>query len=103
MTIQIITSTYLTITKQVRRSWRERLFTHPWRPWVSHKEVQVPDPYAYRLCPNRDIYVVHPAMAKPFEEFLTILDARRTRLPTPRPPTPSETAKRRKERHSGKD
>ncbi len=27
------------LTKQVRRTWRERLLTSPWRPWRKTKEV----------------------------------------------------------------
>jgi hypothetical protein len=31
---------------EVGRTWRERLFTRPWRPWVKYKEVMRPT-----LCP----------------------------------------------------
>lgn len=27
-------------TKTVRRSWRDRFFTFPWRPWVATKQVR---------------------------------------------------------------
>lgn len=91
MTIQIITSTHLTVSSQVRRSWGERLFSRPWQPWVSHKEVRIPDPYAYRLYPNRDIYIVHPRLAGDFAKLAATvnIDGRRAHLPTPRPPTPT--------------
>lgn len=29
-----------TITSHARRNWRERLFSWPWRPWVSTKPVE---------------------------------------------------------------
>lgn len=32
------------VTRLLRRSWRERLFTLPWRPFVKTKTVQVPNP-----------------------------------------------------------
>ena len=31
----------------VRRGWRERLFTLPWVPLVTHKEIQNPDAPAH--------------------------------------------------------
>lgn len=34
-------------TLVVRRSWRERLFTLPWVPTVTHKEIQNPDAPAH--------------------------------------------------------
>lgn len=44
----IYTSPHLPIyekrTITVKRSWRERLFSRPWRPWMKMKEIEVEDP-----------------------------------------------------------
>ena len=61
--LPIMSSVYLTIPveSEVRRTWLERLFTWPWRPWIETKVVseQVPDPKLYQL-PN-GIVIGHPA------------------------------------------
>lgn len=45
----------------IKRSWKERLFSLPWRPWVKTKVIRVPNykPAIYRVG-NRFIY--HPAL-----------------------------------------
>jgi len=54
---------YETKTRSVRRSWRERLFTRPWRPWIATKTI------SYRV-PSECIYVMddkivcHPSVAE---------------------------------------
>ena len=47
---------------QVPRTWRERLLTWPWKPWVSTKPQQTfkPDPRFYVV--NGDTIVMHPDM-----------------------------------------
>lgn len=47
---------------QVPRTWRERLLTWPWKPWVSTKPHQTfkPDPRFYVV--NGDTIVMHPDM-----------------------------------------
>lgn len=47
--------------EQVRRTWRERWTTWPWRPWVATKTVvpQVPDDQVYQV---RGAFVMHPAV-----------------------------------------
>ncbi len=37
--VRILESNHLTITRSVpvRRTWRERLLTRPWRPWVARR------------------------------------------------------------------
>jgi len=37
----------LTKKERVPRSWRERLFSLPWRPWRSWKMIEVPDDRIY--------------------------------------------------------
>ena len=45
----------------VKRSWRERIFSRPWRPLQRTKEIIrfVPDPYVY-LIRDRNIIIAHP-------------------------------------------
>jgi hypothetical protein len=47
--IPIITNPYLTESKVVPRSWKERLFSWPWRPLVKTKTIQVPDDKVYLI------------------------------------------------------
>ena len=61
--MQLLESAYMTVTKEttVKRSWRERLLSRPWRPWKTTKIVvsQEPDPNLYRI--GRTQIVGHPA------------------------------------------
>ena len=62
--VEVITSVWLTESGepvQVRRSWRERLFSRPWRPLRRTRTFvpQVPSKHAYRM---GDRIVMHPAM-----------------------------------------
>lgn len=62
---RVITSEYLTEPGEpieVRRSWRERLFSRPWQPRKRTRTVipQVPSRQA-SIMPNGTI-VIHPAM-----------------------------------------
>lgn len=49
--IHVIESEFLTKTEERprQRTWRKRLFSHPWRPWraMGVEYVQVPDPNLY--------------------------------------------------------
>ena len=49
--IRVIESELLTTTEESlrQRTWRERLFSRPWRPWraTATESVQVPDPNLY--------------------------------------------------------
>lgn len=44
-----------------RRSWKERLFSRPWTPWVAEKTIMVPNykPAIYRV---GDRIIYHPAL-----------------------------------------
>ncbi len=46
---------------QVRRSWRERLWSWPWRPWRATKTIvpQVPSKSFYLI--GNDTVLCHPA------------------------------------------
>lgn len=72
----VVTSPFVTVTRTIRRqrSWRERLFSRPWRPTRKWRMVTetVPDPSIYILNGRggyRYIYC-HPATAKRLEELL---------------------------------
>lgn len=63
MGITLLESEFFTIPKKqiVNRSWRERLLSWPWRPWITEKEIEirVPDTNLYRM--NSHTFVGHPA------------------------------------------
>lgn len=42
-------SLFMTKTEEYKRSWRERLWSWPWRPWRSH---------AYREIPSDEVYMM---------------------------------------------
>lgn len=41
----VLTDAFINDYDTVERTWRERLFTRPWRPWVSTKRVYAPKFY----------------------------------------------------------
>jgi hypothetical protein len=70
-TVRVIESEYMvdTETVTVRRSWRERLFSLPWRPLTATKQETrtTPRPSALQLR-NGDL-IVHPHFAKILSEL----------------------------------
>lgn len=62
---QIIESNHLTIPvdKIVNRSWIERLFSWPWKPWIKTKLIteRHPDPNIYKI-DNK--IICHPTIAQ---------------------------------------
>lgn len=67
--LKIIESRYLTEAGEpyeVRRSWQERLFSHPWHPWHATKIItpQVPMKGGYRLAGG--VVVMHPDTLRTF-------------------------------------
>ena len=65
--LRVIESVYLTEAGepyQVRRSWKERLFSRPWKPLQRTRMVvpQVPMKGGYRL--GNDTIVMHPDMIR---------------------------------------
>jgi hypothetical protein len=73
--IQIIESVHLTVTveKTVKRTWRERMFTWPWKPWEDTKTIQVqePDPKFYVMTQHGSRTIVcHPARAAQLRDEL---------------------------------
>lgn len=67
----IVTDPHLTKTAvvEVRRTWRERLFSRPWRPWERTKFVtrQVPDDTVYFI---RGRIVCHPIVRSQMERVI---------------------------------
>ncbi|HEC64245.1 MAG TPA: hypothetical protein ENI23_03020 [bacterium] len=66
--LKIIEDKSLTIpdgTITVTRSWKERLFTRPWKPWVATKEIFniIPNPELFYI-KDRGIVLAHPVTAK---------------------------------------
>lgn len=49
--INVVVSDNMTHTKRVRRTWRERWFSRPWRPWQRFKAV--PDKPKFLLVGSR--------------------------------------------------
>lgn len=60
--VPVVLSRYLTIAGEpvtAPRTWRQRLFSRPWRPWVATYTYtpQVPDPKVVRC---GQMFVMHP-------------------------------------------
>ena len=51
-------------TRAMRRTWRERLFSRPWRPWRKHRTEQVPkeEIYVLDLDDHRRAIIAHPSV-----------------------------------------
>lgn len=73
--IPVIETPYAVTSEEVDRTWRERLFSWPWRPWVRTKFVNKPAIYVFSpslygevsrrgggLAGLRDAIIVHPAL-----------------------------------------
>ena len=85
--IQIKTDNFLHSTITVNRTWKERLFSWPWEPWVKIKYRVIPDPNLYAMSAlgyvhgermNSTVYICHPAT---FEKLMrTIRDDRKSNL-----------------------
>lgn len=43
--MKIIIDKHVSDYDQIKRTWKERLFSRPWRPWVSKKSVHNPKIY----------------------------------------------------------
>lgn len=61
--MRVIESVYLTQASEpvlVQRTWGERLFSRPWRPWSSTKLVSTTIPYRGFYKVGNDTIVIHP-------------------------------------------
>lgn len=54
----------------VRRSWRERLFSRPWRPWISTKVIEVDDPETPVVWMVDRRLMMHPAVKDKFASYI---------------------------------
>lgn len=61
----VLESPFAVTEKEVRRTWRERLFSRPWRPWVATKKVQQPTVFlgSTGYFNEWSAIVVHPNLA----------------------------------------
>jgi hypothetical protein len=55
---KVIESRHMVVTEAIQRTWRERLFSRPWRPWRKTRIICKPDPNVYIL--DESQIVVHP-------------------------------------------
>lgn len=62
---KILTSEYLADT--VLRTWKERLFSWPWRPWKKTKKVPFNEVFLW----NGDTIICHPSME---QGIITLLE-----------------------------
>jgi hypothetical protein len=70
--LRIVESEWLTVTRStlVTLTWRERLLSWPWRPWVPRRVVTtvVPSPHVYQF---GDTLAMHPETLKRLRVELT--------------------------------
>lgn len=60
----------------VRRSWRERLLTRPWRPLVSVRTIVPQVPYRGFVQVDAHTIVMHPETLRTFQAALAKAEAR---------------------------
>jgi len=60
--IQLIQDKNLLEYETVNRTWKERLFTFPWRPFVKVKTISKPSRVIYKL--GNYAIMCHPIMAQ---------------------------------------
>lgn len=75
--MRVIESEWLTEPgepQQVRRTWRQRLCTRPWRPWKATCTVIPQVPYRGAMQLNHRTLVMHPQTLRTLRDQL---DARR--------------------------
>lgn len=56
---RVVTNTSLVMHVEKRRTWQERLFSWPWRPWQAMQWTWVPDT---RITFDKNTIYCHPAM-----------------------------------------
>lgn len=69
---QIITSAFLTKTSgpfSVRRTWRERLFSWPWKPFKATKTITIQVP-SDEVLVMADRIIMHPEMFRRLQDKL---------------------------------
>lgn len=70
--ITLLESHFLTVPKEItlHRSWKQRLFSWPWRPWLKTETttINVPDPNMIQIKPG--IWLGHPATIAELRKIL---------------------------------
>lgn len=70
---QIVTSKHMSKQVLVLRSWKERLFSWPWRPFQSHKRVK--QPMEDVLVDHRRLMIYcHPVRYRQIKKMLAALE-----------------------------
>ena len=64
--VAIIESLHMTKSKvfEYNRSWKERIFSWPWRPWAKVREEIIQIPVEEVLMIGNNMAVCHPAIAR---------------------------------------
>ena len=77
--IHFRSSILLTKPKEIRKTFRERFWSWPWKPWRIFKTIQIPDPDCYRMKWNgQTIFVGHPeTIAKVTESLNAYLEEKK--------------------------
>lgn len=57
--VKFYESTHCVEDQEITRSWKERLFSWPWRPWRKTKTIQVPAIYSVEN-PSQGLFAVGP-------------------------------------------
>lgn len=70
--LRIIEEPSLTVTEttKVPRTWRERLWSLPWYPWVTHKQVTTKRAGDMYLLQNQHALIIHPRIYPYLEQAL---------------------------------
>lgn len=70
--LRVMESPWLTVEREEieRRSWKERLFSWPWVPWVKEKTVVYRDPDPNFYYDGDFVVYCHPAMAAQLREYI---------------------------------
>jgi len=83
--IPIIETPYAIEHKEVKRAWRERLFSWPWRPWVKTKIVVEPAMFivnrnllkvwTWGNAALREYIIAHPTLAAQIKNLIVEMDS----------------------------
>lgn len=64
-----------TVEKTVERTWFERLFSWPWRPWVRTKTIMKEIPSDEFLVLNERAIMCHPEMEKEIKSIFENMES----------------------------
>jgi len=69
--IRVIFTAHCVQKETMRRTWKERILSSPWRPWVAIKEIDAPAMYLITPSIEEQYIVCHPAMKEKLLEVLS--------------------------------